>query len=231
MAPGQLILKLPMAIKPFRTHTDDPTVDQGAENRSELDTLEMPESEEGEGKQNAQKAADTIVSRFECMNVDAKPTRGLLDKQLVGLGGDVSAEKEGNTDRAEQHTDEIKNNAHRDAVGGDEGDEEDTAVQCKAVKHGGYKGKQVGKLEPPHENDREQKQDRLQGIFRHAEGEEGKGLRELEVQNIGRCDNHGNTEIRRLHQGRTKGQCKQGQNIGQLIGAYSFCFVHDATPQ
>ena len=86
MSERKFVLKLPMFVKKIAADANDPAVDQRAEDGSELYALKMPHSKEGKGEQNAQKTADTIISRFEFVNVDFHALRNLLDKELIRLG-------------------------------------------------------------------------------------------------------------------------------------------------
>ena len=114
MTKRKLILKTPMLVEKFGALPDDPSVDQRAEYRSQLDTLEVPKPEKGKGEENAQKTADAVISCFEFMDVDTHARRYLFDKQLIRLGRDIRMKEKGYADRAKEHADQIKQNAHDD---------------------------------------------------------------------------------------------------------------------
>ena len=87
---------MPMLVEEFGAQTDDPTVDQGAKYRAELNPLKVPKTEEGKGEQDADQTADAIVDGLEFVNVDLHPPGDLLDEKLIGLGRYVAVEEEGN---------------------------------------------------------------------------------------------------------------------------------------
>ena len=75
--------------------SDDPAIDQSADNRAPLHTLEMPQAENQETHHNSDETADTVVSGLESVDVDVKMSGYLFYKQLIYLRGNIGMEHRG----------------------------------------------------------------------------------------------------------------------------------------
>lgn len=220
----QAVLKAEGSLQPFAEQADERTVDQRADDRAKLDALKMSEAEESKGQDNAGKAAAAVIDRFHPADVLMILSCQLLDEKLIGLRRDVGMKQHCYARRAEEHAQKVAGNAEKQPAARHQRDQREHKIQHRAVNHCRDEGEEVSPLESAHDQTGRRQNDGLQDIFRHAEGVPRKNLRQLQMQNVGRSDHHGHTEVRPLHQRRPQRQCKNSQKIGKLGVKHPFRF-------
>ena len=98
----------------------------------------------------------------------------------------------------------------------------DTATEEMKQANRKYEGKEKGGPEFLHRQSREQEQDRLKGILRHPEGEEGPKGVQLKIQQVGWRHHHGYAEIGPGHERHTEAQAHHAQHVGGFRIQYRF---------
>ena len=176
----------------------------------------MPHAEKGKGKDDAEKAADAVVSCFEFADADAERGRDFLYEKLVGLRREVGVEHERHTQGAEQRAGQKEDDAPGDAHRGEQADERHASVERKAIENRREKREQIGEAEPPEQGSHEKQDDGLQRVFHHAERHELPCCGELQVKHISGGDDHGHAEVRTLHKGGAKRNGKDAEEVGKF---------------
>lgn len=191
----------------------------------------MTEAEEQEGKKDRHAAADAVIDGFYPADRKLPVFGDLLDQQLVGLRSDVGVKEKGDAHGAQHETGKKIQEAACQSPIREKADDSDPAVQYNAVEDGRCKGTEVGKPEAAQNQPDEKKEQCLQAVFRHAEGEEGQALGKLQMQQIGRCHHHGHAEVRPLHEGGTQRQNENSQKIGKLGVENRFAFQGETSKE
>ena len=101
-AEGERIREFPMRFHPLPQPADQRAVAERAEYGAPFYALKMPHAEKGKGKDDAEEAADAVVSCFEFADADAECGRDFLYEKFVGLRSEVGVEHERHAQGAEQ---------------------------------------------------------------------------------------------------------------------------------
>ncbi len=123
-------------------------------------------------------------------------------------------EEEGYAGCTEDNAENVVYNAGDDGFCSHGSHQHHHEIQGESEDDSGEEGEQVGQLPLANHQHQNHQQHCLKGVAGHAEGEEGKVFRNLQVQDVGRSGDHGHAEVSQLHQGSTERQDNDAQNIG-----------------
>ena len=173
---GKGVPEFKPALEPAADAADQPSIDQGLENRSALDPFKAAKAEKDKGEENGSGAAATVIGGLDPVDGKAVFFADFLNHQLVGLRRNVGVKKHAYARGAEQQAGEKNQKPASGAAAGDIPEQGNKEIQDQSIEDGGDKGKEITLFGAP-QNDTEQDQkDGLEGVLGDPEGVKGQDL-------------------------------------------------------